>query len=564
MIHSQNTKTENMKYIGKSIRVRVFLIFLAVYLFNSPYIFFDGLWHDDGYWFYQATEGEIIDKSRSKVSALVPLMDYLYSKGMVILGTDVLRFLYIGIMSLGSILAYGFYRNALELKDRIALPAAILPNVLPSLIIPLGFNASYAVWEVPFLFLTLIVLYRAINSQDGKEWGVYYWVSLLLFLITVNVSGAGTFLIPNVLMLFMLLIGRKPLIKIFINALPFIVFSIYHVYKHSKYSHKSPVLNSADVVLDRAVQFLDMSNIYLLEQYAGVVLVLALICWGFVAIGVADGRQYIFRKAVGGKYRSIIISWLFVWLVANSVAYILLSPTFRPYDYAYIFNFVSILLQIIGINYLLYMVVATFFRGRIAKSTTAYLALIIIIGVGIQRMQAYYETPQIEQIERTTAEIRALLAPEHIPEAAQILILNMTTPHQGVIDVNSGYIRYITSRYDVNALIGPDKFPLNPFKRKGGWRMAPMTGLKRNRPIMAFRYDNGVLEKVNYLLEANLERRSGDLQLLWRLYDISDWQALPVEIHAGTGIDDYKEFIYQKHGDIVPYIAFSQTRSLPG
>lgn len=535
-------------------------IVVAIYVFNIPYMFFDGFWHDDGYWFYQAVEGDVNTGPMGDASVFAPYLAYFYSYGMVYLGTDLLHFVYIGAMALISLSFYYFYSRVLQFNKIIAIPSAIIPNILPSLTIPLGFNASYAMWALlPFL-LSLIFLYKA-NGTHSKKWYISYALAFALYFISLNISAVGTFLIPCALLFFLFFLERKNLLIIFAKSLPFLFYGLFHLYNHSQNTHKTPVLNSIDIVLDRLKQFFEMSGFLMLSEKSAVWIILVLSIIGFVGVNT---RRYtslnIFNGQTAGTHRLFVTLWILCWLGANSVAYLVVSPTFRPNDYAYIFNFGAVILQISGIVFIFYFINSAFSKEIMRKKLTGFFITALILLVGVQRVYGYYTSPEIKQIENTSFEIRSLLSDIELPSMSQVVIFGVETPHSGVIDVNTGYVRYLIGNDDVNALLGFDRYPTNPFKKKGSW-LGVMNGLKTKYPIVMFRRVKDGFQQVDYLLKTTRNKASKYPRLSWRLYDISEKNSIPKMVSEGAGMESYHTFVNDYFDEESPYIAFSPKTS---
>lgn len=544
-------------YFG-SLYLLPFLIILGVIAFNFPFVFFDGLWHDDGYWYYLATEGDVINESRSKVSAFVPYMDYFYAMGMVSAGTKVMHFIYILIMAITSVCFYYFYHSTLSIKKIIAIPASILPGILPSLMIPIGFNASYAIWVLPPLLLSLILLYRA----NYSPYSYLYWLAFLCFYVMLNVSGAGTFLIPIVLLFFFYQSKQKPILSIVTRMAPFVLYGFYHLYTHGKHSHREPTFVGIDVIAERALGFLDMSNIMGFLDMSNIISIgrvtaLVYMLLGVVAVMRAGiGGFNVFNCKVITRDKVFIVLFVLCWLVANSVAYLALTAEFRLYDYAYVFNFGSILLQIIGVVYMLHLLLLLTPLSKVADNLAILIMIMLIFFTGGQRIHAYENSGWIRTIEKSSHNIREALATVDLPMDSQIILLDINTTLGSYVEKNTGFVRYITGRNDVMAIIGNDRYPLDPFDKAKGW-FDVMKGMDIGSPVISFRFNKGRYERVSYLLVSSLNEVNKYPRIKWHLFDISDEKIRPVLVKEGEGIDAYIEFLDSYFGEDVPYIAFS-------
>ncbi len=142
-----------------------FLILAAIVIASFPYLFVDTLWHDDSMWYYHATEGQLPLGWRGNISVLSPYLDVLYGHGMTILGLPAIRGVFVLVMVLGSILLFYLYRDTFGIDWKLAAFAATVPNILPSLKgIPIGLNASYALWGLAPIVASLLLLRPALMT----------------------------------------------------------------------------------------------------------------------------------------------------------------------------------------------------------------------------------------------------------------------------------------------------------------------------------------------------------------------------------------------------------------
>ena len=475
---------------------------------------------------------------------------------MVFLGSEWLHFVYIGVMALISLSIYYLFHVILQFEKIIAIPSAVIPNILPSLMIPLGFNASYAMWALlPFL-LSLILLHKSDNITGSRRF-TWYILSFIFYYVSLNMSAVGTFLIPCLLAIFIFQTERLKISVVAVKALPFLMYGLFHLYNHSQNTHKTPIRNSLEVIIDRARQLLEMSDFLMFSQQYAIWAILSLMFIGVLGIAICKRIQVdVFVAKVSYTYRIFVLIWLFCWLGANSVAYLVVSPTFRPHDYAYILNFGTVLLQVAGIAFC-FLVFKNFVFVRYTRFHPDILLIVtLIIFVGGQRIHGYYNSPEINQIETASYEIRELLLGVDLADMSQVVVLGVKTPHTGVFDVNSGYIRYLTGNHGLNALIGFDRYPLNPFRVKGSW-LDPMTGLKQRYPIVIYRKTSNGFKQVNYFLQTIKNSTSSYPRISWRLYDVSSGDKPPLLVKEGGGIDKFGVFIEEYFGGKIPYIAFS-------
>lgn len=173
--------TRIKSFISNHLWIVSLIILVVIFVFNYPYLFVDLLDHDDGLWYYYASEGVEIHKFeyRGKIAFLSPYRDWLYSYSMVYFGLPATRALFVLLMGVISILLYKLYYSVFGIKKSIAFFASLIPNILPSLTgIPVGLNSSYAMWGL------LPILGSMILSQKHlpvKGYALFYSLFLHCF-----------------------------------------------------------------------------------------------------------------------------------------------------------------------------------------------------------------------------------------------------------------------------------------------------------------------------------------------------------------------------------------------
>ena len=99
---------------------------------------------------------------------------------MVYWGLPITRGIFTLVMAISSLLLFYLYCNDFGI-DLVAIPAAVIPNILPSLkSIPVGLNASYAMWCLVPILASLLILKYAFKRRGLDR--CCYWVSLLVFI----------------------------------------------------------------------------------------------------------------------------------------------------------------------------------------------------------------------------------------------------------------------------------------------------------------------------------------------------------------------------------------------
>ncbi|MCK4664386.1 MAG: hypothetical protein KAT68_16065 [Bacteroidales bacterium] len=516
-------------------------IILIIFLFNFPYLFIDFLVDDDGLWYYFASSGEEIYKYTWRGN---PWRDWFYSYSMVYMGLPFIRGIYLANMALISLLLYYLYRNIFGINTKIAIAAAVIPNILPSLIgIPVGLNLSYAMWGLMPITASLLVLSKALLKKIGSSWFLFI-VALALYAFGLNMSSTATSLIPSVLFFF-LFYFPKAKIRTIVYGVPFLAYGIWQFFQHIQ----SPKLDSQtitnDVIIDRSQQFFEMSSFLPYNQSYSLYITIGLAVLGI--IGLISMNPIIYKQPIHfnsnkNYFLLLMIGWPLCWTFFTSYAYLTAATTFHPFRYAYIFNFGPVFLQVIGVVFVVFTIRKYLYLTKHTKLTIALLSFGLIIFTGIQRLNncSYYNT-EPSQI------IRSTLSTFDLPKNTQIIIIdnprNWYIPHSGNHKVNSGFIRYLLQRNDLYAIIGKDIYPNDVFRRYGQfWWFDHMVNFDSQKPIIAFRYKDNNLERVELMLQVKSARNEGSSCLNWSLFDISSIQ-VPVKIAKGVGMSSYTDYI---------------------
>ncbi len=522
--------------------IPIFII-LIVFLFNLSYLFVDILWHDDGLWYFKASNGNDLlnTTDRGRISVLTPYRDWFYSYSMLHLGLPFTRGVFVFIMALISLLLYYLYRNIFGIDTKIAVTAAVIPNILPSLKgIPVGLNASYAMWGLLPILLSLLILSKTFNKKGLSSWLLFFF-ALVTYSIGLNLTGSATFLIPSVLFFFLFYFPQAK-IRTLIYGISFLGLGLWKVYKQNLYTHRKPTNIPTDIVLDRIGEFFEMASFLPFNQSYSIYITISLSILGIVGLifwSVNLYQQPEHFKYNKNRYRLLIVFWALCWISSNSFAYIFKSPVFRVYDYAYVFNFGLILLQILGIVFLLSIVLLLLQNKRRANFAITFILAISLLSSGIQRRNnCHYEGTE------STKFIRKSLSKLNLLPNAQVIILDFNAHAAGNIYMNSGLLRYILQRNDITGVIGPDKYPNNIFAKPTIW-FDRMKGFNPKKPIVAFRLKDNCLEDVELMLQVMALGKEGSCGLAWTLYDVSSKQ-VPVKLANGVGMLSYTDYLNNK------------------
>lgn len=529
-------------------------IALAIFVFNSPYLFTDMLWHDDGLWYFCASEGpEWFSKlfsynPRGSISALVPYLDTFYSYGMVSLGLPITRGLFVLVMALSSIILFYLYRDVFGINSILSLIAAIIPNILPSLKgIPVGLNASYAMWGLLPIVASLLILSNALKAEGRFSWFML-GIAFCLYAIGLNMTPSANFLIPCVLFFFLFYFPNRKF-RTLIGVTPFLVYGIWQLYKQTRYTHRNPTIIPFHIVIDRIRQFFEMSSFLPFNKPYSLYIAAGLFIVGLFGLLLMSSYLYIQPNHLNynkNYCRVLLIGWPICWIISNSVAYIAFSSEFRVEDYAYISNFGLVFIQSAGIILLFNFFFETV-KIRDAKKFIFIIALSVIGFVGYQRI--HYKNLDWSWKagqEHTSKVLRSGLANYNFLPKSQVLILGShiaTFYNDGVLYPNSGYLRYLTGQKDIYSLIGPDKYPTDVFAPWNGW-FKRMRGFSSNKPVSAFQFKDNSLERVNLMLQVVSSGKKELPRLEWTLYDISSGD-IPSKLSEGKGLASYLRYVEQ-------------------
>jgi len=262
------------------------LIILAVFLPNVPYLLTDALWHDDGLWYYYASEGEEIHQLswRGRVGMLAPYRDHFYSYSMVYLGLPFTRGVFTLIMTTSSLLLYIIYSRVFHLNKSIAMLAAVIPNILPSLMgIPVGLNASYAMWALMPLIGSMLAVHYCFVSASKKR--IFYLLfGFMLYALGLNLSSSvAIFLVPCV-MLFFLFYFLNNKLEVTLAAAPFAFFGLYMFYRNSQHGSRTPTELPWPEIYDRIITFFEMSSFLPFNQNYSIYITISLMILGLYAL----------------------------------------------------------------------------------------------------------------------------------------------------------------------------------------------------------------------------------------------------------------------------------------
>ncbi|HRZ42517.1 MAG TPA: hypothetical protein P5228_07430 [Bacteroidales bacterium] len=511
-----------------------FLIIAAVGIFNWPYIFVDYLYFDDTYWYFVGTEGlkfsEFPRGPQTQICLLHGVRDWFNAACMVKVGVPVTRAITVALMALTSLVMFRIYCR-FSFPVHIALPAAIIPNILPGLTgIPFGVNASYAPWYLLPIAISILLIIKSFNTIGLKRF-LLYGGAFLLYAAGLHLNPAANFMIPVVLATFLFLPQRKPK-QLILAALPFLYLGLFQLFLQYRYSHIEAVQLSKIEMITRFGKLIRRSALIPLPMIWDAILVLILSISG--VFGICHGHKIKFQPnlphatRLAPRHTKQLLLWVIAWIAGNSFVYIAVSASFRSNDYSYVFNFGMVLLQVIGVIFIL----SRLFKSKIPTETICragwIIPVVLVLCTGIARLMVY------DYPETYTSNLRSELKKHMIPKGSQIIVIGGNPPHPGIFKANSGFVRYLTGRNDLTALLGPESFPGDVFDPSLSWG-GTMTGLDSLKPTVAFRVLHKKLKKVPYLLQVKRPDRFNEAECKWSLWSLSSGK--PARIRGGNGFE---------------------------
>lgn len=505
----------------------------VVLLGNLAILFADVLWHDDALWYLRATADRVPSELRGRISLLTPYKDLFYSHGMVELGLPAMRALYALMIAGGAYLLARVQHGLFGVRWPLAWLGAVLAALLPSLQIPLSLNASYA---VPTLLLgagALWLLWRAGGARRTATRAAWLGLALLTYVVTLESGGTGVMFVPVMLLsvavaLWSRLRWMVPMLVLCLAA------GTWRLVAYLEGGTRAPVRIGPAEMVDRAWEFLAMSSPLQLPLVLEAALVGLLGMAGLIAIWTRPELLVERKRAALPRFAGLAWgAWLLTWMGAHAVPYVAMSEVFRAYDYAFMFHFASVPLQLAGAWWL----VDWARRGRPWRVAWAPLVTLLLFAAVVQKNVAVMGHPGISSQVKSIAFLREQLQRFELPAEAQIVIVGPDVMHPGQAAVNGGLLRYVTGREDLRGLVGDDHFPNDMLARPVNWfdRMKP---LARGKPVLGFRQQGDRLVPVGYMLRTMVNPRADYPRYRWVLYRLGErGQVTPYA--RGFGIDAF-------------------------
>jgi hypothetical protein len=472
---------------------------------------------------------------------LTPALDSFYSEGMHV-GLPAIRLFYLLLLCISSALTFLILTNIIKLKKIYAIPASITPNIMPAYsAIPVGLNASYAVWAyIPimtaFLLLDgLSVNYQKFNSKRKKIFVVSY---LFLIFIAHNISIG--FLFAPVVILFPILYLKKigkPATSFLIFFSAF--FSIFQAVTLLITGYRESSISNHEVLKVSAVKFINtvipLQGWALLDRNTEAIAIILIIITGFALLAYS---KKIYKPEVTLFHRVIVVIFLGLFVLGNTIPYIIQDPEYiRPEWHPYLANFGYQVLLFVFFGTLIYY---AFRKISSSSKLLVYSFSIIVLFYGTVRLlhtQKYFAPYRAQ-----SAAIRNQLLEKEIPLKAQLVILY--TEHTeylkgpGILSWNSGYISYLLGRNDLSAIMGPEYTDHNIFKEVDPYE-ENMTNLEKNRPVLIFEYDpkKQTLRSKDYLV--TFYENNNKIYTLYSLHNKGELSSLFSGIKEA--LEDYLE-----------------------
>lgn len=479
---------------------------------------------------------------------LSPIRNLLYGYGSVYLGVPATRSIFILILSLASVVMYFFYRRVLCCRHEWAFSAATIPNILPSLIsIPASLNSTYAPFAlIPFM-VSMLLLWPAFYKPYRISW-LYLVTSFLTYIVAMETTSVSGFLVPCALFICFVHLPRRPH-RALAYAIPFLLYGMHQNSQSLKYGHRTPVQIPWTEMLSRFHEFLQMAcplpianNIIWKLSLAGSLL-------GIITIFILRERLFTLKdERNGGGYIWTLLAmlgWPLCWFLANAGPYIFLSPTRRTFDYAYISNYGIVFLHtsfIVG----MFVLISHIFKNRRVRQ---YLIWSASIGVtcywGVKRIETVYKSLDAPA-PHAIKQLRNGLINQDFPKNAQVIIADFPNvfapPYTGDLKMSTGYLRYTLNRRDITGLIGPNRYPNDPFAHSIPW-LTPMMGLDSNKATFVYVWENNLPKRAQMMLRMNKDSSEVNHAPEWFLYDLRGSNGTLRILASGVGLDSYHDFI---------------------
>ncbi len=482
--------------------VQAILCFTLVMLGNSHVFTADLLWHDDGFWY--ATAPSVLANWPSslawysKVSPLAHYRAWLYCFGMVHWGMAWTRALFAAVMGLASALIFLFYVRGLWLPPLVAIPMAVLPNMLPSLIgMPVGLNTTYAVFCLVPMELSVLLYLRTVRFRKNATDAFCLMLSLLFLWICISVSGSGVFLVPCACM-FAATTFFAPRQKLFSSFYVFTALgmTIPHALNVAKNGPKQPVNLSLQTMWARFKVLMEESNFlfpgnseYLAQQSTWRWLAVSILCILGLAYFLTRKKTLLNENGHSNLYAKLLwfmgLCWFPFWMFCNFYAYVASNPDFRPYDYAYIANFGTVALQVLCV-FIIVSLVCRMLKKLNYRVTGIVITACIMLSCWTLRQKS--SDIAYRSMVVSIKQLKNGLIPFVFPTDSQIVVIgDFTMAHPGNLLNSSGILQYILGRRDIRGLLGSVKPSLHDvFAPYRIWHDS-MRGLDEQKPIFVFR-----------------------------------------------------------------------------
>ena len=231
-----------------------------------------------------------------------------------------------------------------------------------------------------------------------------------------------------VVLFFCLMYFPSNRLRSILYGLPFLVYGLWQIYKQFQFGHRPPISIPVTVVLDRVRQFFEMSGFLPFNNPYSLYITLGLTLFGI--FGLLSMNTMLYRQPSHFNYsrilyRLLLVCWPLCWMLANSIAYVAASDEFRADDYAYVFNFGAVLLQVVGLAFLIALLIQWLrLNDKKGQFFIALLSIVVIFLAGFQRVQyKNHSWGWKPWLERASQIMRDNLAKYTFPSGAQILVL---------------------------------------------------------------------------------------------------------------------------------------------
>lgn len=505
----------------------ILIISAAILIFNYNVFSIDILIQDD-----YAYVGRLLDwgyewEKIFQRDILGPIINYFFVNIMVV-SPGASRFLIVLLFMVPtSLILYYVYVEKFGIPKSVGILSAIIPQIHPAQkLIPFFINGSYVTYAMFFNSIFLFYLMSLKDHFSKKQFAVY----ISLVFLCIEISETTLFLYPSYTFLIFIFYLRNKNLKKFLCTLgPLVVAALYRVGKTLLFPAGANNITPLD--WSGVEKRIESASLFLINSANELGLYILLIIMALLLFKLFFRKEVTVKK--NGTYLLLpveVILFGTLWFFFSILPFILISPWFAS-RHAYIASFGFYLI----LFYLLLPPIQSLMKLNDKK--TAIGCMFLVLSFGYIRIESVNNEYRISNL--VHKELLSTLSRYKLEENAQIVVTG--TRFATTMDFHhwsSGYFKYITTRGDIDGLIGVEIKNYDPFKPYiWGKNEQKMYGLDINRPTYLFRVLDNRFEEIFYFFRWTGEKNSG----IWELYKISKVDRRPKLIKRGENDQPVKK-----------------------